>query len=65
VKSFKCLRCGRALKNPLYIDVGYGEICAAKMGISIFAKRDSARKSASMEAAPLKQGCVEDEKSIA
>jgi len=53
------------LKNPLYIDVGYGEICAAKMGISIFAKRDSARKSASMEAAPLKQGCVEDEKSIA
>ena len=28
----RCKRCGRTLKNPVYIEAGYGKVCAAKEG---------------------------------
>lgn len=28
--SDTCGRCGRRLKNPAYIEIGYGRTCAAK-----------------------------------
>lgn len=34
-----CGRCGRRLKNPAYIEIGYGRTCAAKLGIVIPRKR--------------------------
>lgn len=34
-----CGRCGRRLKNPDYIKIGYGRKCAVKMGITIPTKR--------------------------
>ncbi|WPX08199.1 DUF6166 domain-containing protein [Anaerocellum danielii] len=36
--SSKCKRCGRPLKNPVYIEIGYGKVCAAKMGLLDYAK---------------------------
>ena len=39
MRSSKCNRCGRVLKNPVYIELGYGKVCAAKMGISIPSKK--------------------------
>ena len=33
--SETCGRCGRRLKNPAYIEIGYGRKCAAKLGIEI------------------------------
>lgn len=39
MRSSKCNRCGRALKNPVYIELGYGKVCAAKMGISVPSKK--------------------------
>lgn len=36
--SSNCGRCGRVLKDPRYIEVGFGKVCAAKMGITIPAK---------------------------
>lgn len=33
--SDTCGRCGRRLKNPAYIEIGYGRTCAAKLGIAI------------------------------
>jgi len=39
VRSSKCDRCGRALKNPVYIELGYGKVCAAKMGILVPSKK--------------------------
>jgi len=41
MKSSKCNRCGRALKNPVYIELGYGKVCAAKMGISLPSKKSA------------------------
>ena len=35
----QCGRCGRTLKNPDYIALGFGKICAAKMGIAIPSKK--------------------------
>ncbi len=37
--SETCGRCGRRLKNPAYIEIGYGKTCAAKLGIVIPKKR--------------------------
>lgn len=37
--SDTCGRCGRRLKNPAYIEIGYGQTCAAKPGIVIPRKR--------------------------
>lgn len=37
--SETCGRCGRRLKNPAYIEIGYGRTCAAKLGIAIPSKR--------------------------
>lgn len=37
--SETCGRCGRRLKNPAYIEIGYGKTCAAKLGIAIPSKR--------------------------
>lgn len=37
--SETCGRCGRRLKNPAYIEIGYGRTCAAKLGIVIPKKR--------------------------
>ncbi len=37
--SETCGRCGRRLKNPAYIEIGYGRTCAAKLGIVIPSKR--------------------------
>lgn len=39
MRSSKCNRCGRALKNPVYIELVYGKVCAAKMGISVPSKK--------------------------
>ena len=39
MKSSKCNRCGKALKNPVYVELGYGKVCAAKMGISVHSKK--------------------------
>ena len=39
MRSSKCNRCGRVLKNPVYIELGYGKVCAAKMGISVSSKK--------------------------
>lgn len=36
--STNCGRCGRVLKDPRYIEAGFGKVCAAKMGITIPAK---------------------------
>lgn len=44
--SDTCGRCGRRLKNPAYIEIGYGRTCAAKLGISIPAKRKTKDKPA-------------------
>ncbi len=33
--KIRCQRCHRVLKNPDYIAVGYGKVCAAKEGISV------------------------------
>jgi len=33
--SETCGRCGRRLKNPAYIEIGYGRVCAAKLGIAV------------------------------
>lgn len=35
----RCGRCGRRLKNPVYIEAGFGRTCAAKLGIVIPQKR--------------------------
>lgn len=35
----QCGRCGRTLKNPDYIAIGFGKICAAKMGIAVPSKK--------------------------
>lgn len=37
--SETCGRCGRRLKNPAYIEIGFGKVCAAKLGIVIPKKR--------------------------
>ncbi|MDD3347515.1 DUF6011 domain-containing protein [Oscillibacter sp.] len=37
--SDTCGRCGRRLKNPAYIEIGFGRTCAAKMGIALPSKR--------------------------
>lgn len=37
--SETCGRCGRRLKNPAYIEAGYGKTCAAKLGIAVPGKR--------------------------
>ena len=37
--SDTCGCCGRRLKNPAYIEIGYGRTCAAKLGIAIPRKR--------------------------
>ena len=42
--SETCGRCGRRLKNPAYAEIGFGRICAAKMGIAIPSKRKSKDK---------------------
>lgn len=34
-----CQRCGRTLKNPDYIAIGFGKVCAAKMGIAVLSKK--------------------------
>lgn len=39
MRSSKCNRCGRTLKNPVYMEIGYGKVCAAKMGISVPSKK--------------------------
>lgn len=31
----RCKRCGRTLKNPVYVEAGYGKVCAAKEGIVV------------------------------
>lgn len=36
--SETCGRCGRRLKNPAYIEIGYGRVCAAKLGIAVPSK---------------------------
>jgi len=41
VRSSKCNRCGRTLKNLVYMEIGYGKVCAAKMGISVPSKKHS------------------------
>lgn len=33
IKRMKCKRCGRTLKNPKSIKLGYGLVCAKKEGI--------------------------------
>lgn len=38
----RCGRCGRRLKNPVYIEAGFGRTCAAKPGIVIPQKRKTA-----------------------
>lgn len=47
--SDTCGRCGRRLKNPAYIQIGYGRTCAAKLGISIPAKRKPKDKPAASD----------------
>lgn len=44
--SETCGRCGRRLKNPAYIEIGYGRTCAAKMGIALPSKRKPREKAA-------------------
>lgn len=44
--SETCGRCGRRLKNPAYIEIGYGKTCAAKLGIVIPSKRKAKDKPA-------------------
>lgn len=39
----QCNRCGRTLKNPDYIEIGYGKVCAAKMGITAHTKKKDKR----------------------
>jgi hypothetical protein len=31
----RCNRCGRVLKNPVYVEIGYGKVCAAKEGVTV------------------------------
>ena len=35
MRSSKCNRCGRVLKNPVYIEIGYGKVCATKEGVTV------------------------------
>lgn len=47
--SDTCGRCGRRLKNPAYIEIGYGRTCAAKLGIEIPRKRKPKDKPSSRD----------------
>lgn len=51
-EKVRCQRCHRVLKNPDYIAVGYGKVCAAKEGIVVHTTSKSrhsiATKSGSM-----------------
>nr|DAJ16950.1 MAG TPA: Protein of unknown function (DUF983) [Siphoviridae sp. ct5YG1] len=44
--SDTCGRCGRRLKNPAYIEIGYGRTCAAKLGIALPSKKKGTPKAA-------------------
>ncbi len=44
--SDTCGRCGRRLKNPAYIKIGYGRTCAAKLGIALPSKAKRTPKAA-------------------
>jgi hypothetical protein len=33
--NVKCQRCNRTLKNPKYVDLGYGKICLAKIRLEL------------------------------
>lgn len=48
--SETCGRCGRRLKNPAYIEIGYGKTCAAKLGIVLPSKRKAKDKLATSDA---------------
>lgn len=48
--SETCGRCGRRLKNPAYIKIGYGRVCAAKLGITLPSKRKAKDKPATSDA---------------
>lgn len=41
----QCNRCGRTLKNSDYIEIGYGKVCAEKMGITAHAKKKRTSRS--------------------
>lgn len=47
--SETCGRCGRRLKNPAYIEIGYGKTCAAKLGIALPSKRKPKNPPADMD----------------
>ena len=51
--SETCGRCGRRLKDPFFREVGYGRTCAAKLGLTLPAKK----KDKPQTAAP-KEGAV-------
>lgn len=40
----KCERCGRKLKNPRFVEIGYGRVCAQKSGIVIPLKERTSRR---------------------
>jgi hypothetical protein len=54
----QCGRCGRTLKNPDYIAIGFGKICAAKMGIAIPSKKSSQEGQAGSGAIPERKAAV-------
>ena len=43
--NVKCQRCNRTLKNPKYVEIGYGKICLAKIRLEL--DRDLAEHSIS------------------
>lgn len=47
--SETCGRCGRRLKNPAYIEIGFGKTCAAKLGIALPPKKGPKDKPATTE----------------